>query len=185
MLGFMMRICANFNADSALISLYFAYVRSHLEYAAIVLSPNYDVYLNRIESVQKKFFSFVFKKFGYYSIIKLAPYLFKCSLLNIEQFSDRSNNSKLLFIFDPLTGRIDSSKILSLLDINVPVRQLRNHSFFRLNMCRTNYAALEPVFSMMSLFNDMYYLFEFEQSRDIFKKKIRRIFFQRLSESVE
>ena len=106
-------------------------------------------------------------------------------MLNIAQLSDRRNNAKLLFVFDVLTGRIDSSKILSLLDIYVLMRQLRNHSFFRLNMCRTNYAAFEPVFSIMSLFNDMYYFFEFEQSRDVFKKKIRRISLQRLGESVE
>ena len=99
MLGFMMRICADFNAVSVFFSLYNAYVRSHLEYAAVVWSPNYDVHINRIESVQK---------FGYYNVIKFAPYLFKCSLLNIELLSDRRRNAKLLFVFDILSGRIDS-----------------------------------------------------------------------------
>ena len=65
MLGFMMRICVDFNAVSVFISLYFAYVRSLLEYAAVIWSPNYDIHVNRIEFVQKKFFSYLFKKLGY------------------------------------------------------------------------------------------------------------------------
>ena len=69
MLGFIMRICADFNAAAVFISLYYAL---HLEYAAVVWSPNYGVHINRIESAQKK----IFRKFGYYNIIKCAPYSF-------------------------------------------------------------------------------------------------------------
>ena len=39
MLGFMMRICADFNDAAVLFSLYNAHVRSHLEYVAVVWSP--------------------------------------------------------------------------------------------------------------------------------------------------
>ena len=92
-------------------------------------------------------------------------------MLNIEQLSDRRNKGKLLFVFDVLTGRIDSPQILLLLDIKIPARQLINYLLFRLKKCRTNYASFEPVFTMLSLFNDMYYLFEFGQLRDVFKKK--------------
>ena len=58
MLGFMMRICADFSAVSVFIYLYFSHVRSHLEYVTAIWSLNYDIHINRIESVQKKFFSF-------------------------------------------------------------------------------------------------------------------------------
>ena len=175
MLGFMMRICSDFTAASVFISLYFTHVRSHLEYAAVIWSPNYVVHINRIESVQKKFYSFLFKKFGYYNVIKFAPYEFKCSLLNFEQLSDRRKNAKILFVFDVLTGRVDSLKLLSLLDINVPVRRFRNYSFIRIPNRRTNYASFEPVLSMSSLFNEVYYLFDFGLSRYTFKKYIRNI----------
>ena len=72
MLGFIMRICADFNSFSAFISLY---VRPHLEYAAVVWSPNYIVQIARIESIQNKFFRFIFKKFGFYNVIKFAPHI--------------------------------------------------------------------------------------------------------------
>ena len=139
-------------------------------------SPNYDVHINRIESVQKKFLSYLFKKFGYYNVIKFAPYLFKCSLLNVEQLCDRRRNAKLLFAFDILSGRIDSPQLLSLFDIYVPPRPLRNYTFFRIRRCRTNYAAFEPVLTMLSLFNEMYHLFDFTQSRDVLIKFVTFLF---------
>ena len=164
-LGFMMRICVDFNAVSVFISLYFAYVRSLLEYAAVIWSPNYDIHVNRIEFVQKKFFSYLFKKLGYYNVIKCSPYLFKCSVLNIEQLSDRRKNAKLLFVFDVLSGHIDSPKLLSLFDVNVPPRSLRNYSLFRTRNHRSNYGSFELTLTMLSLFSEMYYLFDFGRSR--------------------
>ena len=55
-------------------TFYFAYVRSHLEYAVVVW--NYVVHINKIESIQKKIFSFLFVRFGYYKLIQFAPLLF-------------------------------------------------------------------------------------------------------------
>ena len=108
---------------------------------------------------KKKFHSFF--KVCYYNVIKFAPYEFKCSVLNIEQLSNRSKNARILFVFDVLTGQIDSPKLLSFLEINAPVRLLRNHSFIRIPNRRTNYASFEPVLTMSSLFNEVYYLFNF------------------------
>ena len=82
-----------------------------------------------------------------------------------------------------LTGRIDSSKILSLLDINVPVRRLEHQTFIRIPNHRTNYASFEPVLTMSPLFNEVYYLFEFGQSRFTFKNSIRSV--QLMNEPVE
>ena len=120
--------------------------------------------VQRIESIQKRFHSFLLKKFGYYNIVRFAPSLFKCAILYIEPLSVRRKNSAVLFVFDVLTGRIDSPKILSLLDINVPARSLRNNSntFLRIKGHRTNYASAEPVLTMSNLFNEMYDLFSIE-----------------------
>ena len=65
--GVIQRKCANFNDASVLISLYYAFVRSHLEYeVAICQLWGSDQY--RTEYVQKIFFCFMFKKFGYYNM---------------------------------------------------------------------------------------------------------------------
>ena len=103
-----MRICEDLDAALDFRSLYFAYVRSHLEYAAVVWNPSYDVHINKIEYMQKTFFSVLFMKFGYYSLIQFAPYTFKCSILNIEPLSISRKCNSALFAFDTLTGRVDS-----------------------------------------------------------------------------
>ena len=61
----------------------------------------------------------LFKKFGYYNVVKFAPYLFKCKLLNIETFSGRRITACIILVFDILSQLIESQKILSVLNINV------------------------------------------------------------------
>lgn len=55
MLGFIKRICKQFTSIEALKSVYFAHVRSYLEYASVVRHPYQLVHMNKIESIQKKF----------------------------------------------------------------------------------------------------------------------------------
>ena len=184
MLGLIMRICDDFNTALVFKSLYFAHVRSVLDYAAVVWSPSYDVHIRRIESIQKKFFSFLFKKFGYYSMVQFAPYMIKCSILQIEPLSERRKNSSLLFMFDILSGRVDSSYILSQLNFRVPARQLRNshNSFLRIRNGRTNYSSFDPISTMSTFFNEIYYIVDFNQSQSSFRYNIRRIWQHNLIE---
>ena len=46
MLGFMIRLCDDFDAALVFKSLYSAHVRSHLEYATVVWNPSNDVHIN-------------------------------------------------------------------------------------------------------------------------------------------
>ena len=55
MLGFVMRICKEFKDIQALKSIYFAHVRSFLEYVSVVWHPYHDTQIDRIGSVQKRF----------------------------------------------------------------------------------------------------------------------------------
>lgn len=49
MLGFVKRVCFNFNNLECIKSIYFAYVRSQIEFACIIWSPCYAIYVKRIE----------------------------------------------------------------------------------------------------------------------------------------
>lgn len=62
MLGFVKRICKQFTNIQALKSIYFAYVRSYLEYASVVWHPYQLIHISRIESIQKKFLNVRLKK---------------------------------------------------------------------------------------------------------------------------
>ena len=58
MLGFISRTCKEFRSVRTLKSLYFAHVRSYLEYASVVWHPYQETFVDRIESIQKKFLMF-------------------------------------------------------------------------------------------------------------------------------
>lgn len=62
MLGFIKRICRDFRNVKALKSIFFAHVRSHLEYASVVWSPYYQVHNDSIESIQKKFLMYALRQ---------------------------------------------------------------------------------------------------------------------------
>lgn len=62
MLGFMKRICSEFEDPEVLKTIYCAIVRSHLEYSSVLWTPNYAVHISRIESIQKKFVLYALRR---------------------------------------------------------------------------------------------------------------------------
>lgn len=173
MLGFLKRICHEFRDPYALKSIYCAHVRSHLEYASVVWYPNYEVHMNLLESIQKKFVIYALRHLGWrrdnYS---LPPYINRCKLINLELLSRRRSNSCILFMYDLVMGKIDSPELLSLVNFNVPARIARNFELLRIGYSRTNYGRYEPVSNLSILFNRVNSLFNFNVSKANFKKMI-------------
>lgn len=172
MLGFVMRICSEFKDPRAIKTLYFAHVRSHLEYGSVVWCPYYATHSIRIESLQKKFFWYIFKKFGWHRYIQFAPYTFKCDLLGLKSLEHRRRDACAIFIFDLLTGKINSSTLLCLIDFNIPSRHLRQQAMLRIPRHRTNYGANEPITNAMVVFNNVSHLFDFCTSRSVFRNRL-------------
>lgn len=179
MLGFVKRICAEFHDIDALKSVYTAHVRSHLEFASIVWSPSYDIHINRIESIQKKFVMFALRKKYNRSIdYVLPPYLDRCQILNIHSLGSRRELASILFIYDLIMGHIDAPDLLALINFNVPPRILRNSEFLRIDTHRTNYGNNEPITRMSRSFNFVSSQFDFNLSRYEFVKSVRSHDFQ-------
>lgn len=172
MLGFLMRICYEFKNPLALTSLYYAHVRSHMEYAAVVWSPNYAIHSKRIESIQKKFFAYIFKKFGWHRYIQYAPYTFKCSLLGIASLEHRRRDACAIFVFNILTGKINSPALLPLVQLNAPNFLLRQCVLLRVDRHRTNYGANAPMSNMIRIFNSVSDLFDFNLSRRVYRNRL-------------
>ena len=108
-------------------------------------------------------------------------------MLSIETLQQRRKHACILFVYDILTGRIWSDKLLSsLLNFYVPPRSLRNNNaLFRVGNCRTIYASFEPVKNISILFNEVNYLFDFNESLLSFKINSRLIGSQDLNEATE
>lgn len=58
-LGFIIRNSHEFSDNNTLKLLYYSFVRSKLEYACLIWNPLYNVHINNIESVQRRFLKFL------------------------------------------------------------------------------------------------------------------------------
>lgn len=173
LLGFMKRICFEFKNPYSLKSVFFSLVRPHLEYASVVWSPNYVVHSNNIESIQKKFLKYALRRLNWRDEFVLPSYISRCLLIDLETLSSRRNNACILFVFDILSGRVDSPQILELLNFRVPFRTTRTVELFRLPVHRTNYGLNEPMFNMCRMFNSVSNVHDFNISRARFRQCVR------------
>jgi hypothetical protein len=75
-----------------------------------------------------------------------------------------------MFIFDVLSGRVNSPNLLSVLDLITPRYLNRATEFLRINLYRTNYGIHEPMSNAMRQFNEVIGLFDFGMTRNQFSK---------------
>lgn len=175
MLGFLMRICKDFNDPYALKSIYCCLVRSILEFASTVWCPYYVVHINRLESMQKKFVLYALRKLRWDRSTLLPPYANRSLLIDLQSLESRRNHSRAMFIYDILADKIDSTYIKNSLPPTTAYRTLRRLEFFKLPTYRTNYCMYGPINSMCRAFNSVSDVFDLASSREVFKKKSRPI----------
>ncbi|KAL0828964.1 hypothetical protein ABMA28_003855 [Loxostege sticticalis] len=120
-LGFIMRSCSQFQGVKVAKVLYCSYVRSILEYCSQIWNPQYDVYINRLECVQRKFMRFL----QYKSKCYVSNYEGRCSKHHTLPLQVRRTISDIIFILKIAQCHVDSPHLLSLINIRVPSRTLR------------------------------------------------------------
>jgi hypothetical protein len=74
-------------------------VSPKLEYASCVWRNFYDVHVNRIERMQRKFVRYALRGLGWTEMHDLPPYVNRCALIRLETVC-------LMFAFDVLSGRV-------------------------------------------------------------------------------
>lgn len=103
MLAFVKRHCyKTFDTDIAKM-LFYALVRSHLEFASQVWSPFSMKYIDAIESTQKQFIKFIHPNNSANNrlhINKLRPYIDRCMEMNMCTLQRRRINASIFFIHD-------------------------------------------------------------------------------------
>jgi hypothetical protein len=185
MFGFVKRWTGEFNDMSTILVLYFSYIRSQVEYAAIVWSPYYTVHIKRIESIQKKFLLFLLKKTGWdydyeipfhENVARLPPYKKRCEDYKICTLENRRVLLDAAFIGNVLLGHIDSAYITENISIHVPGRILRNHNFLNLEHHCTNYGENSPINRLAKSFNKAEHQFDFNLSKVHYKNNLKNYF---------
>jgi hypothetical protein len=113
MLGFVKRLLCEFMDPYTLKASYVSLVCPKLEYASCVWRPFYGAHIDRIERVQRKFVRYALHDLGWTDMFDLPPYVDKCALFRLETLAERRANACVMFIFDVLSGRVNSSNLMN------------------------------------------------------------------------
>ena len=151
MAGFIMRQCWEFRSVEVLKTMYFALVRSHLEYCSLIWAPLYNIHIKRLERVQSKFVNFLLYKLNIDR--SQMTYLERINVMGLNSLEVRRIRLTLIFGHKLLNNLIDCSDLLSLLNFRVPPRTTRKLDQFSLNYSRTDIGRNSPINRMMKYFN--------------------------------
>ncbi|GBN34446.1 Retrovirus-related Pol polyprotein from transposon opus [Araneus ventricosus] len=128
-LGILKRKTKEFSSEIALKVLYYAHVRSSLEYCRIIWDLIYRNKIEIIERIQNNFLRYLlYKKNGIYLQDVSSSYL--RDMFNIPSLCSRRDVSCVLFFYKVINGSIDCTDILSAINFAVPARSLRNQGSF-------------------------------------------------------
>lgn len=137
-LGFVMRTCKPFSDTACIKNVYYAYVRSILEYASCIWSPNYITHKQDIERIQRKFI----KHLNFKTRTQCNSYEAGCAHHKLLSLCNRRTLLDMMLLYDIARSRLDCPALVSQLALHVPQRRTR-HTHFKLfhePNHRTNYA---------------------------------------------
>lgn len=174
LLGFIKRNTRDFHDPYTLKSLYTSLVRSVLEYASVLWTPYYEVHSSKIESIQKQFLEYAFRRQPRNNAdpFILPPYNERCNLIHLQSLSTRRQIAQKMFIFDILSSKIDSPELLQTCNFNTSRRRLRRQPLLEIQTCKNNYTHNEPIIRAMRTFNSTNDTFDFNQTRLQFKNTL-------------
>lgn len=175
MLGFIKRWAKEFQDPYVTLALYNCLVRPHLEYASQVWTPYYQIHINRLESVQRKFIRFALKGLPWSDPYNLPPYEHRIKLLQIQPLSQRRINNDIIFIHQLITGVIDAPDLLCCVSFNYRGgnHNIRSLELMHIPQHRTNYGMHEPFTRMCKLLNLNSNIFDFNISKNSLKHVLK------------
>lgn len=134
-LGFVVRMSNDLKSLKTIKVLYCAFVRSHLEYASQVWNPQYNVYITRLENIQKRFLRFLDYKTGQQSL----DYEHRCKRYHFLPLQIRREVNDLCFLSKLANGGIDCPELLSRIGLRTNLLALRHRPLLHIPFAHTNY----------------------------------------------
>ena len=153
MLGFVIRHTKYFNSLWALRTLYVSLVRTHLENNSIVWSPFYQIHVNAIERVQRKFLRHINFKLGIPA--ENINYKHLMQMLKIQPMSDRHKYFDKLFICKIINNEIVCPELMCYIRFHVPARTVRDVNTFSNEWHRTIYGSHNTINRCMTAANEI------------------------------
>lgn len=157
-------------------TLYMSLVRSHLDYANVVYTPNHDVHINKIESIQKQFLLYALRDEQRDEDYRLRPYSERCTNMNLQSLARRRINTGILFIYDLIERNI----VAPTLNDRIELRQSNNHNlrhrdFINIPLVTRSYLFNNPFLTMCRNFNKISEIYLSSMNRIDFKQKIEKL----------
>ncbi|KAG7295266.1 hypothetical protein JYU34_022268 [Plutella xylostella] len=151
-LGFVIRSCKPFTNIGAIKSVYYAYVRSILEYACPIWSPHYTIYKERLEKVQKVFINHL----NYRLRNSTNSYIDGCRINNLPTLEERRTLLDMSFLHDLVHGRVDCAGLVGSVAYCTPRRRTRHTALLHVPFHHTNYASNEPITRLARTYNKFF-----------------------------
>lgn len=169
-LGFVIRTCKPFTDVNCIKILYYAYVRSILEYLSPIWNPQYIVYDEAIERIQNKFIKYL----NYKSQSPHAEYKLSCINHGITTLKNRRVINDMVFLHDICSGNLDCSELVSnILRLCVPTTRTRHTRLFSVPYSRTKYASNSINQRILHTYNELFSKIDpFCMTKNKFKKSI-------------
>lgn len=156
MLAFVKRQCyKTFDVDIAKM-LFYALVRSHLEFAFQVWSPYNQKYIDLIESTQKQFVKFIHPNNSANNPLnqyELRPYVDRCFEMNMCTLIRRRINACIFFIHDIISGKLSSPLLRKQLTFFKVSYFIRSPEFIKLEHCTRDCTNDSPFRTACRLYN--------------------------------
>lgn len=175
-LGFISRATKGFNNMKSLITLYNSLVRPILEYATVVWNPMYIKYIDRLESVQRKFINTLNYRFNRQR--HFLSYNENLKLYGMQSLENRRKNFDLIFIYKAVNNLIDCPFVLERLCFNSNPYILRKRPTFTVSKYYSNYLSNSPIIRSTRTYNNFEFMYPdfdlFALNFDAFKRHLRR-----------
>ena len=171
-LGFVIRLSSSFSSLSTINALYNSYVCSVLSFASVVWNPQYQIYADRVESVQKRYLRYLSRKF----YLPSCPYEQQCRIFNLVPLWKRRRFQDATFLYKIINGCLDVPDLLSLFAFHAPNRTVRSVDLLHSTLCHTNSFQNSPVNRLVSSYNRHFDCIDpFHVSLSSFKRRLRAI----------
>ena len=169
-LGFILRLSSDFSSLSAINALYYAYVNSVLSFASVVWNPQYQVYNDQLEAIQKRYVKYLSRRF----CLPACPYETRCTVFGLVPLWARRRVQDAVFLYKIINGLLDAPALLCLLMFNVPDRLSRASRLFRLPLCHTNAYQNSPINRIVASYNRLFsHIDPFASSIASFKRQLK------------
>ena len=154
--------------------LYKTLVRTQMEYASAIWSPQAITHIELLEKIQRRFTRFVFRKFH----IPYHNYQSRLKILELESLHNRRRYTDLLLLYKIVNGIVKTSCIKDI-TFRLNRRNLRNSDLLTVPTYTLDAAKSSPLPRIMSAYNNLFkgdnY---FCVPLNVYKKIVKRYLFQ-------